>query len=400
MHKSITPSAAYFFLQYNFTSFTENYKFFKPYHSLIEYHSIFPFHSDGKSKKDINYYLYFNEENSIIKHYSKYINNEDTFENDRNISIILQRNYKEDTELKARLNAKKFTIVYLITITITSPYIIREIKAMSHPDVAFILFIDNKANRTELYNHFLNIDESFYRLFDSVYFVDSPRFDVGWGRIHQALSQAVLMFNGIKYFPNSMYFSFHSESDYPIVPNKIIFNYLKNHYPNNYMEIIPENEQEQKSNRIKSLTFYINESEKLINSIKYLFPNQKIPSFKWSQGSNWFTLTVTDSKKIINQMLKNFSIIDHLDYSFNVDEILFQTLVSQANIPIVNNYHRYIDWSQGGNSPRTLDETKFETIIENPCNFWARKFSISKSKKLLHLIDDHKMKRKIKVCSD
>lgn len=403
-HKTITPNAASFFLEYNFTSFLNNYKFIRPNHGPIEYHLIFPFHSDGELKKSNDYRQYFNEENTVIKHYSKYLNNEDYYENDRSRFKILPRNYKEDKEMKARLTTQRFTLIYLITLTVTSSFILREIKAMSHPDVAFILFIDNKSNRTELYNRFLNVDVSLFRLFDNVYFIDSPRFDVGWGRINQALSQAVLLFAGIKYFSNSIYFSFHSETDYPIVPNENILEYLKVHYPNNYMEIIPKGEQEYKENRIKTLSFFINESDELISSILYLFPNQIIPSFKWMHGANWFTLTVDASKKIINHMLKNFSIISHLDYSFNVDEILFQTLVSQVGIPIINNYHRYIDWSKGGNSPSILDETQFNKIIKNPCNFWARKFNFNKSKKLLKMIDNHiiemKKQKSNKICLD
>lgn len=400
--KRINSLAANYFIKHNITAFINNYELMKPSHASVEYHKIFPFHSDGKTKLDINYCDYFNEENVVIKHYSKYLDHEDISENDKSISKILPRKYKEDNELKIKLAMKKFILIYLLTLTISSSFLIREIKAMSHPDVAFILFIDNKSNRTKLYNIFQNIDESLYRSFYNVYFIDSPRFEIGWGRINQALSQAVLMFAGLKYFSNSMYLSFHSESDYPIVPNEVIIDYLKAHYPNNYIETISEQDQEIKSNRITNLNFFFNESEKLIDSIKYLFPNRIIPPFPWAQGSNWFTLTVADSKKIIDQMLNNFTIIDHLDYSFNVDEILFQTLVSMAKIPAKNNYHRYIDWSQGGNSPKIMDETQFEKIISDPCNFWARKFNNIKSQKVLQMIDNYiidiRKRKKYRVC--
>lgn len=388
----ITATAARYFLSYNFSYFLNNYQSIRPNQKKIEYHRIFPFHSDGKSKKDINFREYFYQENVIIRHYSKYLDNGDKFEVDKSVSRILSINYNEDNELLEKLTPKKFTLIYLITLTLTSSFLIREIKAMSHPNIAFILFIDNKCNRTEIYNHFLNIDESLYRTFENVYFIDSPRFQVGWGRITQALSQAVLMFATLKYFTNSLYLSFHSESDYPIVPNEFILKYLNLNYPSNYMEIIPKTEQEYKNKRITSLFIFLNESEKLINSIKYLFPKRIIPPFSWSQGANWFTLTISDSRKIIDLMLNNFSIIEHLDYSFHADEILFQTLVTEAKIHTKKNYHRYIDWTQGGNNPRLLDEMQFDKIIEDPCNFWARKFNNNKSQKVLNMIDNYIIK--------
>ena len=102
-------------------------------------------------------------------------------------------------------------------------------------------------------------------------------------------------------------------------------------------------------------------------------------------------------------MLKNFSIIEHLDYCFHVDEVLFQTLAAEAKIRSQNYFLRYIDWTQGGNNPKTLDEKEFQNIIENPCNFWARKFNNNQSQKVLQMIDDYiikiKKSKRIQMCS-
>lgn len=122
--------------------------------------------------------------------------------------------------------------------------------------------------------------------------------------------------------------------------------------------------------------------------IHYLFPKRSFPSIVWQFGSNWFTITLKDSKKLIQEMINQPIFIDFLEYSFISDENIFQTLVVEANISTTQNTHRYINWNTNDGHPKTFDINNFDELIRNKCNFWARKFT-ARNKDLLDKIDSY-----------
>lgn len=370
----------------------------------VKYHEILPFHGNGLPKESFDYHDYFDQRKIFIRHYSQYLNHNDRYENDNSYSIFLPQNLNEDNELIQRLSRKKFTLIYLLTISKISDFFIRQINEMSHQEIAFIIFVDNKSNRTKLYNLLsqLKTKESI-ELFENLYLIDSPRFAVDWGQISIPMSQIVMMCSVLKYFPNSMYLSLHSESDYRIVPNEQIIKYLKSNYPNNYINLDKKVRIILKNKRTKKLFLYVRDSEKLARKLTKIYPNRLIPNFVWSIGSNWMTVTVNDAKIIIDTILNNFEIIDHLEFCEIPDETLFQTIALTAKIKFENTNHRYINWKKGGCHPKILVEEDFNEIVNNSCNFWARKFKINESSNLLDMIDNYvrneEKENKFKICN-
>ena len=88
-------------------------------------------------------------------------------------------------------------------------------------------------------------------------------------------------------------------------------------------------------------------------------------------------------------MFERFELVDTLEYVQFPEEILFDTLVAEANITSTNKYLRFIDWRKCGAHPRTFNENYYNDIINRKCDFWARKFSIIESSKVLNMIDEH-----------
>lgn len=379
---TVTAEAVRYFIEKNPSKFLKNYKKLIANPNPTEYHNILPFHEDGTSKEKIDYMDYFDDQNVVIKHFSFYLNKCDNYEFSHQISQIIPCN-------ENAIEHKKFTIVYLIVLSSTNTNIIREIKSLeynSNNEICFLLFIDNKSNRTSIYNLF---NTSKKDEFKNVFFVDSPRFHVGWSKITLTLSEAVLMMAAIKYFGQSLYLSLHSESDYPLVPNKLIVDYLKRNYPNNYIAINKLDKLEKwKLDRpnVFHISNKIKNYKKYIKMIHFLFPNRKFPQIIWQFGSNWFTITVKDSIKLMNELKRNRFYIDFLEYSFISDENFFQTLAVMTNISTTNCNHRYIDWSTDDGHPRIFDAENFQKIIQNRCNFWARKFSPKKTD-IMDMID-------------
>jgi hypothetical protein len=55
------------------------------------------------------------------------------------------------------------------------------------------------------------------------------------------------------------------------------------------------------------------------------------------------------------------------------------------DVPVTNNYLRYIDWGEDGANPVTLTEKDYDRILESDC-FFARKFDKINSATLIDKI--------------
>lgn len=381
----ITPEAFRYILENDRENLLLQYQNLIPYNDSVQYHTLVPFHSNGLSKKVINYRDYFHPQNIIIKHFSSYIKEKGKHEDDRSLFVIDPR----DEKLKENIQ-KNFTIIYAITVSNPTPHLLREIQALYHDEVAFIIFYDNKSNRTNLYNLFSTVVNN--KKFENVYFVDSPRICIEWGQISLTFSELIMCAVSLKYFPNSLYLSTHSESDYPLVPNDIIISNLKRMYPNNYMEVIPpQREGHHKSGRKHAFQFFFDnkENNQIIKIIRHLFPKKIIPDAKWRSGANWFTLTMIDVAKMMNRLYERFELIDTLDYCLFSDEIIFTTLAAEVDVSNIKCYLRYISWRGVGRMPATFTEDRYDELVEPRCAFWSRKFRIEISVKVLDMIDNH-----------
>lgn len=368
----ITAEAFSYFFEYDRINLFANYQKLVPNNSEIQYHTLLPIHSNGISKKLINYRDLFIFDNININHFSSFLKNGDKHVNDKNFFLIHSKNNR--TEI-GKFRKNKFTLIYLITISKATPQIIYEIKALSHPEVAFIIFIDNKSDRKEHYK--LYEREINNKQFENVYFVDSPRFVISWAHITQAFSQIAMNQAALKYFPDSLYLSHHSESEYPIVPNEFIIKFLKEHYPNNYM--ITFKDLKRKSYRKNTFRLIINHhvNDYLMKVIWKLFPKKVIPAAEWRCGWNWFTMTLVDSKKMMNAMFDRFEIVDCLDYVQYADEIIFSTLAAQANVTIMYDYLRFIDWTGCNAHPLVLNENNFKDYNQAKLFFLGQKIQFN-----------------------
>ena len=385
----ISPYYFRYFIEKNVTNLFMNYRSLLPNRNFTEYYNLLPYHANGIPKRDIDYRDLLKIDNLNIKHFSSFLNHGDKHEKETGPFLLKSSNGPTKIE---ETRKKKFTLIYGIGTCNPSPYLLREIKAFSHDDVAIIINIDNKANRTIFYDLFSQ--EKNNPKFENVYFIDSPRFLANWGQITQAFIQIVITQASLKYFPDSLYISFHSESDYPIVPNDCIINYLKKYYPNNYMITLdlPAYHFKRRKKDEYLLFFEYKDisnisNDDIIKMIKYLFPNKSIPKAEWKNGWNWYTMTLKDSKLMIEFLFKRFELIDTLEHVLNSDELIFQTLVAEAKINTINDYHRVIDWREHQASPLVFTEKYADEVINQKCNFWARKFKEGISDKVLDMID-------------
>ncbi|KAK8845676.1 Xylosyltransferase 2 [Tritrichomonas musculus] len=385
----ITAEAFRYLIDFDRPNLLLNYESITPSNENIQYHTLLPFHSNGISKNSLNFRELINLNHTSIMHFTSFLDHKDEYENDKSLFLI-QRINGHSRKLEEKMK-KKFTLIYLITISKPTHQILYQIKVLSHEEVAFIIFFDNKSDRKKFYS--ILAKEKNNNKFKNVYIIDSPRFSVSWAQITQALTQVVLNLAAIKYFPKSLYISFHSESDYPIVPNNFIVRYLKANYPKNYM--ITFEDRKKKAYRKETFSIYFNHlaSDKILHVMYKLFPKKVIPAAEWRCGWNWFTITLKDSRKMMKKMFERFDIIDTLDYVRYADEILFNTLAAEANISITNQYLRHINWTGCVAHPNVFTEKSYEELVSQKCAFWARKFSLDKSYRLMKMLDKHLKKK-------
>jgi hypothetical protein len=103
-------------------------------------------------------------------------------------------------------------------------------------------------------------------------------------------------------------------------------------------------------------------------------------------GSQWFSLTDTTIKGILEYIRGNQEYINRFYFSNCSDEIFFQTIINKIKgIDIVNNDLRYIDWKTGPEYPRILRGEDCEKLICSK-DLFGRKFDETVDKNIIEKI--------------
>ncbi|OHT05437.1 hypothetical protein TRFO_26860 [Tritrichomonas foetus] len=290
--------------------------------------------------------------------------------------ILFLNNSKNE---KYRTN---FTLIYLLTVHKNPKQVHRMIDAMNHFDVAFILYVDKKVLLNEMVNEL--------KCYKNVFFM-FPRFVVTWGHITQALSMAVLMIAAVENFPDSLYFSINSGSDYPTTPSDFIVKCLIQNHPKSYIALTKDNDATiDKRHRIKYMQGKYKQWNFQKNNLLNIFPNRRIRPIKFGHGANWFTTTIENGKKMKDYLINNAYFLNFMDWVPNCDESMFQTMFLELNLNSTLRNLRYVDWGRFPNGhPLTLNTSHYQKIIGNPCNMWARKFDYDSNKIIFDLMDHY-----------
>jgi hypothetical protein len=100
--------------------------------------------------------------------------------------------------------------------------------------------------------------------------------------------------------------------------------------------------------------------------------------YDFYKGSQWMNLTGAMVLKMLDYLRKDKKYLRRFRWTRASDEIFFQTLAKmQADVNIINDNLRYIDWVGGSNgSPKTLLSEDYEKLIESD-KLFARKFDES-----------------------
>ncbi|GAB3897689.1 beta-1,6-N-acetylglucosaminyltransferase [Larkinella knui] len=259
----------------------------------------------------------------------------------------------------------------------------RLIQALQHPDADFYIHVDRK---TDL--------EAFRNLLKhrNVYFV-KKREKVYWG----AYSMVQATLNGFEEIIASGvpygYINLLSGQDYPLKSPDFIHDFLEKQAGTQFMDYLSVMKEWQEAiPRVKKyhLIHYSIPGkyalEKLLNTV---LPERKSPEKLTFVGrSQWFTITFEAVKYIVRYLKEHPNVSRFFKMTWGVDELVFQTLLyNSAFKPAMRNDNlRYIDWSEGKASPKTLTVAD-EALLRSSGKLFARKFNSTTEPEIMDILD-------------
>jgi hypothetical protein len=131
--------------------------------------------------------------------------------------------------------------------------------------------------------------------------------------------------------------------------------------------------------------------------INRLLPRRKFPlAYKLYGGScaTFMTLSVDCVRYVVEFMRKNKGVQRYAFFAWGTDEFLIDTIIMNSRFKetVVNDNLYYIDWSKGGDHPKTFTIEDFE-VLKNSNKFYARKFDIKVDASILDKIDSFSLQR-------
>ncbi len=198
-----------------------------------------------------------------------------------------------------------------------------------------------------------------------------------------------ILASGVAY----QYVNLLSGQDYPLKNPTVIHAFLEANHPKQYMEFFSVQNEWQEAiprlTRYHLVNFDIPWKFKIEEWINKVLPDRKIPKQWVAVGrSQWFTITLDAVRYIVDCLGKNPRLVRFFKFTWGVDEIIFQTILynSPLKTTMVNENLRYIDWSEGKSSPKTLTMVDKETL-GNCGKFFARKFNAEVDEEILNYLD-------------
>ncbi|MBS7566252.1 glycosyl transferase [Mucilaginibacter sp. Bleaf8] len=260
----------------------------------------------------------------------------------------------------------------------------RLIDRIAYDGDAIFIHLDKKAD----ISHFNYLSDK-----ARVYFI-KKRVKVNWGAY--TIVQATI--NGFEEIINSgteyQYINLLSGADYPLQPPRYIHQFLDAHPNRAFMKYEHFEDWQEAISRVTKYHL-VNYpfpghygAEWILNT---LLPKRSMPGAPVMVGrSQWFTASIQCIKYIVNFWNTHPDVRRFTKFTWGPDEFIFQTILYNSPLRdcIVNDHLRYIDWSAGAASPKTLTTADADALLSSG-KLFARKFDMTNHAAILDKIDAH-----------
>ncbi len=259
----------------------------------------------------------------------------------------------------------------------------RLIKRLEHPSTDIYIHLDKKADAAQF---------DYLKSRQNVHFIKNS-VKVYWGTF--SIVQATI--NSFKEIAKTgityQYINLLSGQDYPLKSTEYIYQYLNANEGLIFMDYLAvEADWTEALARIRQ--YHLNNYkipgryaiQQIINKI---LPQRKMPYHLIPVGrSQWFTIPFECMVYILNFWQAHPKLRRFMKLTWGADEFIFQTILynSVYKSKMLNDNLRYIDWSQGGASPKLLTMADADQLLSSE-KLFARKFDRHKDELVLNYID-------------
>jgi hypothetical protein len=277
-------------------------------------------------------------------------------------------------------------LAYIIAAYKDPAQIERLINRLAHESFDFYIHLDRKID-IKKFIHLAKMDR--------VYFI-KKRAVVHWGS-HNLTIGILNSFNEILESGKDYDFiSVLSGNDYPLKPISELYDFLDENKGKNFIYYEDPgdewwNRNIEHVNQYHMTGFSFKGRYRLQFLINKLLPRRKFPlAYKLYGGScaTFMTLSVDCVKYVVDFMKKNKGVQRYAFFAWGTDEFLIDTIIMNSRFKdtVVNDNLYYIDWSKGGDHPKTFTIEDFE-VLKNSNKFYARKFDMKVDASILDKID-------------
>ena len=274
-------------------------------------------------------------------------------------------------------------VAHLI-LTYTDPQLTeRLIRNLQHRNADFYIHVDKKND----INQYL-----YLKGFSNVYFINK-RADLKWA----GFSTILATFNCIKEIVASgihyEFINFLSGQDYPLKRADEIDSFFQKNYGSEFLSY-RDFKNEWKEGMLRMESYFLNDYQfpgkyMLEKILKSILPKRKIPYDLHPYGNSMFWMLSPEAAMyVVNTVEGDKKLLRFFSFCWGTDEFVFQTILMNSSYKdrIVNNNHRYIDWSAGGASPKTLTLSDARQLADSNMLF-ARKFDLIRHPEIIDFID-------------
>ena len=274
-------------------------------------------------------------------------------------------------------------VAHLI-LTYTDPRLTeRLIRKTQHMNADFYIHVDQKSD----INQYLHL-----RGFNQVYFINDRK-DLKWAGFSTVLATfsciKEIVATGIRYdFINLL-----SGQDYPLKTAIELNDFYQENIGKEFLSY-RDFRNDWTEGLIRMESYFLNDYalpgkyllEKLLRKI---LPKRNLPDNLHPYGESMFWMLSPEAAMyVVNTVEGDKKLKRFFSFCWGSDEFVFQTILMNSfyRPKIVNNNHRYIDWSAGGPRPKTLDISDAPALLKSSMLF-ARKFDLERYPEIIDFID-------------
>lgn len=186
-----------------------------------------------------------------------------------------------------------------------------------------------------------------------------------------------------------------SESDYPLRTPAAFHQFLDGQTDKSFMEMHFEGspwweEAQQKTGKYHLVDYGFPGKYAVQRVLNAILPTRRFPAgLVFTGRSQWMTLSAQHVRYVLDFSRTHPDVVRFFRHTWGPDEYFFQTILYSGphRNELVADGLRYVDWSEGKPSPKTLDTNDLDALLQSE-KFFARKFNPSVDAQVLDRLDD------------